>query len=92
MTMKNDEKFEEKLTCRFKIDTTIWQILTQALECLKNMHFKGLLLTKVYNVWAKMYRRVVFNGTEDWRKIWRKIDLSFPKWHDEFGKVSQAEK
>ena len=24
MTMKNDTKFEEELTCRFKIDTKIW--------------------------------------------------------------------
>ena len=43
----------EKLTGRFKIDTTIWQILTRALKCLEDLHFNGLLLTKVYNVWAK---------------------------------------
>ena len=35
MTMKNDAKFEEELTCRFKIDTKIWQILTRALEYFK---------------------------------------------------------
>ena len=48
--MKNDAEFEEELTCRFKIDTTIERILTQSFECLKNLHFNGLLLTKVYNV------------------------------------------
>ena len=47
MTLKNDEKFEEELTCRFKIDM---RNLIRALEILKNLHFKGLLLTKVYNV------------------------------------------
>ena len=47
MSMKNDQKFEEKLTWG------IWQILTQPLENLKNLHFNGLLLNKVYNVWAK---------------------------------------
>ena len=47
MTVKNDQKFEEKLTWG------IWQILTQPLENLKNLHFNGLLLNKVYNVWAK---------------------------------------
>ena len=47
MTLKNDEKFEEELTCRFKIDMTN---LTRALENLKNLHFNGQLLTKVYNV------------------------------------------
>ena len=31
----------------------IWQILTRALKNLKNLHFNGLLLNKVYNVWAK---------------------------------------
>ena len=51
ITEKN-VKIEENLTCRFKIDTTIWLILTRALECLKNVPFNGLLLTKVYSVWA----------------------------------------
>ena len=26
-------------------------------------------MTKVYNVWAKKYRGVVFVGTEDWQKL-----------------------
>ena len=34
----------------------------------------------------KKYRRVMFDGTEDWWKIWRKTDLCFQKWHEEFGK------
>ena len=36
----------------------------------------------------KKYRRVMFDGTEDWCKIWRKTDLYFLKWHEEFGKFS----
>ena len=28
----------------------------------------------------------MLNDTEDWCKIWRKTDLFFQKWHDEFGK------
>ena len=44
---------EEELTCYFKINTTIWRILTQALKSLKNVYFNRLLLTKVYNVLAK---------------------------------------
>ena len=31
----------------------IWQILTWALESLKNFHFNGCLLSRVYIVWAK---------------------------------------
>ena len=36
-----------------KLTWGIWQILTRALKNLKNLHFNRLLLTKVYNVWAK---------------------------------------
>ena len=53
MATKNDAKFEEELTCQFKIDMGNLTNLTQALENLKNLHFNGLLLNKVYNVWAK---------------------------------------
>ena len=53
MTLKNDEKSEEELTCRFKIN-----IRTRELESLKNLHFNGLLLTEEY-------RDVIFNCTQD---------------------------
>ena len=36
----------------------------------------------------KKYRWVMFDSTEDWCKIWRKTDLCFLKWHEEFGKFS----
>ena len=61
--MKNDAKFEEELTCHFKIDTTIGQNLTRAFKCLKNLHFNGLLLTKVYNVSSKQQRRGRINSS-----------------------------
>ena len=52
-----------------------WEIYTQALDNLKNLHFNGLLLTKVY-VWTKKkYSGVIFDCNEDWCKIWRKTDL-----------------
>ena len=43
MTMKNDGKFEEELTCHFKTD--IWNLTNfdQALENLKKMRFNWLL-------------------------------------------------
>ena len=56
MTMKNDAKFEEELTCRFKTDMGSWQILTWALESL-NFYFNVLPLSKVYTVWAKKVQR-----------------------------------
>ena len=38
------------------------------------------------------YWRVMFDGTEDWCKIWKKTDLYFQRWHEEFGKFLQAQK
>ena len=37
----------------------------------------------------KKYRGVMFDDTKYWCKIWRKADLCFQKWHEEFGKFSQ---
>ena len=69
-----------------KLTWGIWWILTQALKSLKNFHFNVLLLSKVYIVWAKKYRGVIFHETEEGYKIWREIDLSFQNWHKEFDK------
>ena len=63
--------------------------MTRELESIKNLRFNQLLLTKLYNFWArKKYRGVIFHDTREWCKIWRKTDLWFGKWHEEFGKFS----
>ena len=36
----------------------------------------------------KKYKEVIFHDTEESCKIWRKTDLWFGKWHEEFGKFS----
>ena len=36
----------------------------------------------------RKYRRVMFDGIQDWYKVWRKTDLCFQKWHEEFSKLS----
>ena len=41
-------------------------------------------LKKACYVW--LHWGVMFDCTEDWCKIWRKTDLCFLKWHEEFGK------
>ena len=70
-----------------KLTWSIWQILTGTLKNFKDLHFNWLLLNKVYNIWAKrMYRGGFFNGTEYWCNIWRKTDLCFQKWYEEFSK------
>ena len=50
MTLKDDEKSEEELTCRFKIDVTNLTNFDSSTQSLKNVHFNGLLWTKVCNV------------------------------------------
>ena len=42
MTMKNDAKLEEELTCRFKIE--------KSFKSFKNLLFNRIFLNKVYNV------------------------------------------
>ena len=67
MTMKNYAKFEEKLTCRFKIDMRNLTNLTRALESLRNFHLNALLLNKVYIAWAKNVQRSYLSW--HWREI-----------------------
>ena len=67
MTMKNYAKFEEKLTCRFKIDMRNLTNLTRALESLWNFHLNALLLNKVYIAWAKNVQRSYLSW--HWREI-----------------------
>ena len=43
LTLKDGKKFEEELTCRFKIGMRNFDNLTQALENLKNLLFSGFL-------------------------------------------------
>ena len=50
---KKMQNWKKKWLVVSKLTWGIWQILTGALENLKNLHFNGLLLNKVYNVWAK---------------------------------------
>ena len=50
MTMNNDTKFEEELTCQFKIDMKNLTNFEPTLKKLKKLQGNGLFLTKVYNV------------------------------------------
>ena len=64
--------------------------MARGLESLKNLHFNGLRLTKVHNVWPKIvqrsyllwYWRVMKNLKKNWLVVW-KITLGicqiFPK-------------
>ena len=51
MTMKNGAKFEEDLTCQFKIDMRNLMNFDLSTQKSKNLNFNNdLLLTKAYNV------------------------------------------
>ena len=51
MTLKNDTKFEQELTCQFKIEMKHLKHFDQGTQKIKNLHFNRLLLSKVFNAW-----------------------------------------
>ena len=53
MIMKNDTKFEEELTCHFKVDMKNVTNFDPSTWKYQNFHFNVLLLSKVYLLWAK---------------------------------------
>ena len=53
MTMKNDAKFEEKLTCHFKIDMRNLMNFDTRTRTFKKFAIYWTSLTKEYNVRAK---------------------------------------
>ena len=57
MTLKSNAKFEEELTCCFKIDMGNLTNSDLSTLSLRNFHFNGLLLSKVYIVPAKKVNR-----------------------------------
>ena len=76
---------EESCVMTMKNDMTwgIWWILTRALKNLKNLLFNWLL-RPIYIIYFKLKRSYVW---WHWR-FWRKTDLCFQKWHEEFGKFA----
>ena len=48
----------------------------------------GFFCWKYIKFQLNKYRGVMSHDTEEWCKIWRKTDLWFGKWHEEFGKFS----
>ena len=57
MTMKNDTKIEEELTCRFKIDLSNLTNFDPSIQVSKIFTLNGLLLTNIYNISAKEVQR-----------------------------------
>ena len=90
MCLENEERYK------------IWRGIYFAVSKLTNfdpttresqkLHFNGLFFTKVYNAWGKRVQRSYIWW--HWRLIenLKEIDLCSQNGHEEFGKVSQAEK
>ena len=85
MTMKNEAKFEEGLTCHCKIDMHNLTNFVHS-KVSKMCALMGSSWVKCIMFELKKYSGVMFHDTEDWCKIWRKTELLFEKWYEEFGK------
>ena len=70
MTIKNDAKFEEELTCRFKIDMkNLTNFDASTWKSQKIFTLMGSFWAKYILFQLKKYRGVVINDTEKWCKI-----------------------
>ena len=67
MKLKRDTKFGEESTGRLKISIRILSNFTWAPESVKDFHFNGLLMSKVYIVWPEKVQRS--NASWNWRGI-----------------------
>ena len=75
----------------WKMTWEIWRILIWPLKNVKYLLFNWLLWPNYIMFELTKYRGAVFDGPENWCKIWRKTDLCFQKWHEEFVKFALAE-
>ena len=82
------QKLKRNWLVVLKLTRGISRILTRALKSQKVCVLMGSLWPKYIMFELKQYRGVIFHDTEEWCKIWRKTDLWFGKWHEEFGKFS----
>ena len=95
MTLKEDTKFEEELTCRFKIEMRNLTNLDSRTWKSQILHFNGLPLTKIYVSAEKVQRSyvsshwgVMQNLNKNWFVVWKwqKFGKSLPE-HLNFSKL-----
>ena len=73
MTIKNDTKIEEEMTCHFKIDVKNFTNFDPGTRKSKNV------FVLIDSFWPKyilfeLYRGVIFHETEELCKFWRKTN------------------
>ena len=74
MTLKSDPNLEAKLTFCLKNDMINFMNFNSSSEKSENLHFDGMFLSIVCNVWDKIIQT-----------NWVKNELWFQKWHKKFG-------
>ena len=91
ITLKNDEKSEEELTCCLfqNWHEEFDEFWPEHKKVSKICTLMGSFRPKYIMFELKKYRGVIFYDTAEWFKIWWKTDLRFGRWHEEFGKFSQ---
>ena len=70
------------------IKVQIWWNFTWAVESLKFCTLIFSFCSNHIKFQLKMYRRVISHTTEEWSKVWRKTNLWFQIWHEEFDEFS----
>ena len=74
ITLKNDAKFKEELTCALKNNIRSLVNFDPITEKFQNLHFNELFFTKVYNVWAKKVQKSYAS------RYWRLMQTLKKKW------------
>ena len=77
MKLKNDEKSEEKLSCRFKIDIKNSTNFDSSTWKPQKFTLMGCFWPKYIMFDLKKYRGVMFDGTEYYAKFEGKLTLAF---------------
>ena len=85
MTLKNDEKSEEKLA--LNLQKKFDKFWLENLKVSKTYTLMGCFWPKYFMFQLKKYSEVIFHDTRVWCKFWRKTNLWLTKWHQEFGKL-----
>ena len=88
ITLKNDAKFEEELTCALKNHKRNLANFDQTLKSCKICTLIGSFWPK--NMFElKKHRGVMRHYTDDRSKFWKKNDFWIHKWHEEFHQSTQ---
>ena len=72
----------------FKNDKNLVNFYSSTKKSKKNAFWLVPFFPKYTKFDLKKYRGNIFHDTEEPYEIWRKTDLRFRKWHEEFGKFS----